>query len=193
MRSRTRSGWRRYEIETARLRLRPCVEGDVDALHRLWTDPDVRRYLWDDEVITRGQAAEVVGESAESFDAYGFGQWVISPKEGGELVGFCGLRHFGEPPEVEVLYGLAPQFWGRGLATEAARVMLADGFGRLGLERIYAGTDPPNAASLRVIEKVGMSFDRRVRINGLEAIYYVLTRGAFRASVPHALRVKPAA
>lgn len=171
--------WRSYEIETARLRLRPCVESDVDALHRLWTDPDVRRYLWDDAVITREQAEEVVGASVESFDAHGFGQWVICLREGGELIGFCGLRRFGEPPEVEVLYGLAPPFWGRGLATEATRAMLADGFGRLGLGRIYAGTDPPNAASLRVMEKAGMAFDRHTQINGLEAIYYVLARQDF--------------
>jgi [ribosomal protein S5]-alanine N-acetyltransferase len=173
-------GWPRYEIETARLRLRPCVESDIDALYRLWTDPDVRRYLWDGVVITREQAAEVVGASAESFGAHGFGQWVILARGGGELIGFCGLRHFGEPPEVEVLYGLAPQFWGRGLATEAARAMLADGFGRLGLERIYAGADPPNAASLRVMEKAGMAFDRRTRVNGLEAVYFVARREDFQ-------------
>jgi [ribosomal protein S5]-alanine N-acetyltransferase len=185
--------WRRYELETARLRLRPCVESDVGALHRLWTDPQVRRYLWDDMVIGREQAAEVVRASAQSFAAHGFGQWVIYPREGGELIGFCGLRHFGEPPEVEVLYGLRPAFWGRGLATEAARAMLGDGFSRAGLRRIYAGTDPPNAASVRVMEKAGMTFDRRTCVNGLEAVYYVVTREAFRDAGPHALRVTPAA
>jgi [ribosomal protein S5]-alanine N-acetyltransferase len=187
------SAWRRYEIETERLHLRPCVEGDVDALHRLWTDAQVRRYFWDDAVIERARAAEVIESSVESFGAHGFGQWVISPKGGEDLIGFCGLRHFGEPPEVELLYGLAPSFWGRGLATEAACAMLCDGFGRLGLGRIYAGTDPPNAASVRVMERAGMSFDRRTRVNGLEAIYYVVTREAFRRAGPHTLRVTPAA
>ncbi|HEX8183557.1 MAG TPA: GNAT family N-acetyltransferase, partial [Blastocatellia bacterium] len=67
-------------IETTRLRLRPFTPGDLDDLHRLWVDPAVRKYLWDDEVITREQAASVIDESCSLFDADGFGLWGVFPR-----------------------------------------------------------------------------------------------------------------
>lgn len=166
-------------LSTPRLQLRPCAAADVETLHAFWTDPDVRKYLWDDEVISLEQVAEVVASSTQDFATHGFGHWCATWKDSSALVGWCGLRYFGNPPEVEVLYGVMPQAWGQGLAVEATRAVLAYGFATLGLERIYAGTDPPNKASVRVMEKVGMRFDKRLEINGLAAIYYVLSRDEF--------------
>lgn len=167
------------DLTTNRLQLRPCTLADIDDLHRLWTTPGVRKYLWDDEVIARDTAAEVVASSLADFSAHGFGHWVVTWQDQTDLIGWGGLRHFGEPPEVEVLYGFFPEFWGQGLAVEATRAILHYGFEKLGLARIYAGTDPPNTASVRVMEKVGMHFDRQTNINGLAAIYYVLTGAQF--------------
>jgi len=109
----------------------------------------------------------------------GFGLWAVFFKEKTELIGFCGFRFFGEPPEIEILYSIAPEYAGRGLATEAARVMLRCGFEENQFDRIYAGVDPPNAASFRVMEKCGMTFAKRIWLNNLEAIYYVITKEAF--------------
>ncbi|MGF1471312.1 MAG: GNAT family N-acetyltransferase [Rubrobacteraceae bacterium] len=176
-----------FEIETPRLRLRPCTMADVDALHRLWTDPQVRKFLWDDVEIARDQAASAVQSSIECFGSHGFGYWVVLTAEEGSLspIGFCGLRFFGEPPgEIELLYGIAPPYWGRGLATEAAEALLRFGFEECGFERVYAGADPPNKGSLRVIEKLGMAFDRSTRINGREAIYHVISREALDPEGP---------
>ncbi len=168
-------------LATARLQLRPCTNADIEALHNLWTDPGVRKYLWDDIVITKEQAAEVVASSQQDFMKRGYGHWVIKLQGQKALIGWGGLRQFGEPPEVEVLYGITPEHWGQGLAVEATHAILQYGFTQLGLECIYAGTDPPNTASLRVMEKVGMHFDKRTEINGLEAIYQVISRTEFLA------------
>jgi ribosomal-protein-alanine N-acetyltransferase len=127
------------QIETARLRMRPFARDDVEALHRLWTDPQVRKYLWDDIVIPREQAVEVVESSIASFEQRGFGLWTAFPKDKDKLIGFCGLRLFGDPPEAEILYGLALEYWGQGLATEVSNAMLWFGFAECGLDRIYAG------------------------------------------------------
>jgi len=166
-------------LETTRLLLHPFTWDDVDVLHRLWTDPMVRKYLWDDQIIPRETVVEVVEASLESFRQHQFGFWTLSFRERGALVGFCGLRHFmddsGSQPEmaeVEILYGVAAQHWGKGIATEAARAVLQFGFEEAGLERIYAGADPPNAASIRVMEKLGLRFARQTLVNGLEAVYY---------------------
>ena len=163
------------ELETARLRLRPFVAGDLDALHRLWTNPGVRRYLWDDVEITVDRAEAVVAASSESFDSRGFGFWSIFLRENNEdLIGFCGLRVFGNDEDVEILYGIHPSHWGQGLATEASEAVLHFGFQTCGLTKIYAGADSPNAASFRVMEKLRMTYDGPRIVNGMEAVYYRL-------------------
>jgi RimJ/RimL family protein N-acetyltransferase len=164
------------ELRTPRLRLTPCALEDVEFLHRLWTDAAVRRFLWDDRVIARDEAAAVVEAGIESFGQHGFGMWVVHAEA---PIGFCGLRHFGEPPEnVEILYGLLPAYWGRGLATEAARAVMRAGFDR-GLPRIFAGADPPNVASIQVMERLGMRFDAIRVIDGRDATYYAIDAAAF--------------
>ena len=84
------------------------------------------------------------------------------------------------------MYGLAPAFWGRGLATEAARAVLAHGFGTVGLARVIAATDVPNTASTRVMERLGMRFTHRGTLNGLETVFYEIRRDDFEKSVPPA-------
>ena len=168
------------KIETERLSLRPLTLDDVDELHRLWVEPGVRRYLWDDEVISRERARAVVEESVALFESRGLGLWAVRSRAGDELIGFCGFWFFHDPPRLELLYGIAPALWNRGLATEAARAMLGYGFGQLSFERIEASTDAANAASVRVMERAGMSFWKRELTNGLDTIYYALTREGFR-------------
>jgi ribosomal-protein-alanine N-acetyltransferase len=166
-------------LETARLVLRPCTLEDLDVLHCLWTDPEVRRYLFDDRVISREQAETRLRGSLESFHIYRFGLWLAHRTGEEAIIGFCGLFHTDDPPEVELLYGIAPSAWGQGLATEAARAVLRYGFEELGLVRIAAGADGPNVASLRVLEKLGMTFTRRVRTEYGEVVYFALLREAF--------------
>ena len=165
-------------LETARLLLRPCTLEDLDALHRFWTDPEVRRYLWDDQVISREQAETMLQRSLASFRTHGFGLWIVYCAGEEAMVGFCGLSLTGDPPQVELLYGIAPSLWGQGLATEAARAVLRYGLEALRLVRIGAGADVPNVASVRVLEKLGMTFARCMRTEYGEVVYFALTREA---------------
>lgn len=166
-----------FMITTERLRLRPVDASDVDEIHGLWTTQGVRRFLWDDEVITREQAQAVVDESAELFAQKGYGLWAVFPRDGQQMIGFCGYWFFHKPPQLELLYGLAEADWGKGLATEAATVMIRHGFEKLGFDRIVASTDAANLASIRVMQKSGMRFEKRESANGLDTIYYVIERG----------------
>lgn len=159
-------------LETVRLFLRPYTLDDVDALHRLWTDPDVRRYLWDDEVIARERAALEVDQSIASFQANGFGSWTLRLRQDECLAGFCGLRTCGEPRQIEILYGMAPAVWGWGLATEAVGAVLEFGIEKCGLDRIIGRTDTPNIASMRVMEKAGMKLVGREQNDGLELVCF---------------------
>lgn len=167
-------------LETDRLKLRPFTNDDIDGLHQMWTEPAMRKYLWDDQVIPHETVVEVVQASLNSFAEHGFGYWTVSFKNQLGLIGFCGLRHFHESDagdeQVEVMYGVNYEYCGKGLATEAAQAMLKYGFDQIGLERIYAGADPPNKVSFRVMERIGMTLSHHAKIGELDAIYYKIHR-----------------
>ncbi len=169
-----------FVIETTRLRLRPFRPEDLDELHRLFVEPGVRKFLWDDEVIPKERARSVIEASVHSFEAEGFGLWAASLPKEDALIGFCGFWFFHDPPKLELLYGLSEGYWNMGLATEMARAMLGYGFERLGFGRVEASTDAAHAASLRVLQKAGMTFWKRECTNGLDTVYYAATREAFR-------------
>ena len=171
----------RHQIRTQRLRLRPLRLGDLDDLYRLWVDRGVRRYLWDDHVISRDRARAEIERSMGSFERSGFGQWGVFRFRGRKLIGFCGLRHVGAMPEIELLYGLAPSCWGQGLATEAVRAVVVWGFAKCRLKRIVACADQYNAASFRVMAKAGMKFEKRTRVSNTELLHYAVSRDAFQA------------
>ncbi len=86
----------RFEIETARLKLRPLAPEDLDSIHRIWAEPEVGRYLWNGKEISR----EVEGRR--------FGLWAVIDKLYDELIGFCGFWRFDGRPDLELAYGLAP-------------------------------------------------------------------------------------
>ena len=169
------------EIRTARLFLRPLAPEDLDAIHRIWTDPGVRRYLWDGEEIPREKTRNMLVHSLESFEQHGFGLWAVTDRRSGALIGFCGFWPFGEDGrEAELLYGLETPYWGGGLATEAVETVIRYGFEEIELDRVVAVADTENAASLRVMEKAGLQRDGRDLRNGQNLTYYALSKEAFR-------------
>lgn len=163
-------------IETSRLRMRPFGQGDVDTLHLVFTDPGVRRFLLDDQIVPREWVEAEIAASIARFEAGSAGLFCVYSKDDETLIGFCGFRSFFEPPELQLLYGLLPAYWSKGLATEAARAMIEFGFQKLGFDRISASADEPNGASLRVLEKAGLVFDHRRTIKDLDTAFYVLDR-----------------
>ncbi len=169
---------------TARLTLRPWTVDDVDRLHALWADPDVRRYLWDDVVITRERAQETIRSAIESAARERFGQWLVLESTSENLAGFCGLSRREPGADLELMYGLAPAWWGRGFAVEAAQAVLAYAFRTRGLERVTAATDVPNAASARVMERLGMRFTHRGTLNGLDTVFYEIRLDDFPVPDP---------
>lgn len=168
-------------LHTARTTLQPLGVSDLEAMHAMWTDEHVRKYLWDDVVITKETAAGALAASADDFARRGFGLWAIHDHATAELVGFCGLRQSDDEP-AELLYGLLPAWCGKGLATEAARAVLAYAFTSLRMREVVAATDVPNSASVRVMERLGMQFERRGTLNGLDTLFYRVTPEQFDQS-----------
>jgi [ribosomal protein S5]-alanine N-acetyltransferase len=162
-------------LETARLVLRPWSLDDIDALHQIWTDAHVRRYLWDDEVISRQRAAAAVEAAVTSANQCGVGLWNVHSKPPLALAGFCGFRFIGDTRDIELLYGLLPEYCGRGLATEAARATLAHGFEAGLFRRVYARMDVMNRASIGVVERLGTKFERETSLGAAPTLIYSLT------------------
>jgi ribosomal-protein-alanine N-acetyltransferase len=166
-------------LETERLILRPISNDDLAATHRVFDDPAVRRYLWDDRPVSLEDTASVVQASARDFSERGVGLFGVRLRGAEELVGLCGLRWEDGIGDMEIIYCLLPELWGRGLATEAAEACLRFAFEEARLERVMAGADEPNAASLRIIEKLGMRFVGRILPAAPEAPYFVFNRADF--------------
>jgi ribosomal-protein-alanine N-acetyltransferase len=170
-------------LETERLVLRPLTAHDAAALHRISNEPAVRRYLWDDEPVTRARIEEVVAQSVRMFPEEGVGLFGVRLRSSGELVGFCGFGHTQDgPEEIELIYELLPELWGRGLATEASRACLHHAFVEVGLDTVVAGADAPNVASLRVIEKLGMKAAGEIAPGQPDTQFFTLNRHDFLAN-----------
>jgi ribosomal-protein-alanine N-acetyltransferase len=161
---------------TQRLRLRPCAEADVPRLHALLTHPDVRRYLLDDIVVGREWVFDLVESSRRTFADASFGLWCLESRPGDEFAGLAGLRVTAGAREPQLLYALDPAHWGRGLATEASEAVGDYAFDELGYRELLASTDPPNRASIRVMERLGLRFLESVRAAGQPIVFYRIDR-----------------
>jgi len=161
-------------IETTRLTLRPVELTDLDRLHNLWIDRHIRRYLFDDRIVSRDWTETEIIKSGESFEKYNFGLWLVFAKQSDNFIGFCGYRLPDESSEPELLYGIKSNYWCQGLGTEVALAASKYAFANLGFQRVIASVDKPNLASVKVLQKIGMKFDRSVCVNGTEILYFVL-------------------
>ncbi|HEX8178499.1 MAG TPA: GNAT family N-acetyltransferase [Pyrinomonadaceae bacterium] len=169
------------EIETSRLHLRLFTPDDLDDLARLFGDSDVMRYLGVEggKTLTRAEAQTALGNFAAGWQKHGYGRWAAVLKATRQFVGMCGLRRLEDTPEL--LYVLSKDYWGQGLAGEAAQACLRFAFEELQLERVVAVTRPDNVRSQQVLTKVGMRYVREVRHYGVHAREYAITRAEFRA------------
>src|SRR5262249_50280788 len=125
------------------------------------SDPAVLRYTGDPGGGLTGleHALEVLrSRPLEDYRKYGFGRWACVHKADGKVIGFAGLKHLDDlGGQVDVGYRLLPAYWGRGLATEACRPIIEYGFTHLKLKRIIGMVDPANVASVRVLQKLGLT------------------------------------
>jgi RimJ/RimL family protein N-acetyltransferase len=143
-------------LSTERLVLRPVTTDDHAAVLAHWTQPDVRRFLFDGAALSGVEVAETIEESIGDFAARGFGVWLIELGSAAGLIGTAGLRPLGSSG-LEIFYSLAPGAWGHGYATEAARAVVEYGLGPLGLPEVLAEVDEGNAASVAVVKRLGMT------------------------------------
>lgn len=143
-------------IASERLIMLPITDGDAESLLGVFQDPAVRRYLLDDATVSLDWVKHEIASSKERFASTGAGLWAIRLTGTMSIVGFVGFREFFEPPRLQLLYGLLPDYWGRGLACEAAKRVCDHAFEVLGFSRIEAAMDEENSRSIAVAERLGL-------------------------------------
>ncbi len=163
---------------TDRCTLRLLRPTDAVPLQHLYGDPEAMRYVGSDGLPrTPEQTVAGVGRLIAHQRAHGFSVWAVVESESGEVIGVAGLvlvELVG--PEVELVYELMRDRWGMGIATEVAKACLEVAFGALGLERVVALSYPENAASVRVMQKIGMTDDGEFEAYGHHMVRYVSER-----------------
>jgi len=159
-------------IETDRLLLRTFNREDAGLIYQLNLDPEVTRYTLD-PVKDVNHAREILEKTIlPQYALYNHGRWAIHIKPGPDriangFIGWCGLKTRPEMDEIDLGYRLMKNAWGKGYATEAAYASLRHGFERLGLKRIVGRALPGNLASIRVLEKCGMTYIGQQVVEGL--------------------------
>lgn len=162
-------------LETPRLLLRAWRDDDRAPFAVMNADEAVTRYL--SGPMTRQQSDALVDHIIAHWWDWGYGLYAVERRSDGRFIGFVGLSHHRAlPADVEIGWRLARPVWGDGLATEAAMVVRDHAFGDLGIPRLIAVTTDENLASRRVMDKLGMTFDRyvaydrwRLRVHELRA------------------------
>lgn len=163
-----------FSLETERLRLREFTAADATFIVKLLNSPGWLRYIGDRGVRTEADALNYIAQGPRaSYARYGYGLWCVARKEDGVPVGMCGLLKRDALPDVEVGFAFLPEHAGLGYAQESARAVVEAGRRRFGLRRLAAITQPTNAASIRVLEKLGLTYERMATMpNGESLCYY---------------------
>jgi RimJ/RimL family protein N-acetyltransferase len=144
-------------LHTERLLLRRWRPSDREPFAALNSDPEVMEHLHG--LMSRDESDAFIDRIEADWRDRGFGLWAVEVPGEAELIGYAGLAVHPFMPTPEIGWRLARGFWGHGFATEAARAVLADAFGRLGLTEVVSFTIPANVRSTRVMEKLGMTHD----------------------------------
>ena len=147
-------------IETERLYLREITLDDQEALFRLHSNPSVQKYTGEAVAESIEEIEKAIENRNIHYKKYGYGRWATVLKSGKHFVGWAGLAYLPEFDVVDLGYRFLPDYWGLGLATEASRAILNYGFDTLNLKKIVAIAMAENKASIRVMEKVGMEFEK---------------------------------
>jgi RimJ/RimL family protein N-acetyltransferase len=154
-------------LETDRLILRWMSADDAPFILELVNEPSWLHFIGDRGVRTIEDARNYIRNGPiEMYARLGFGLYLTERKEDGAPIGICGLLKRDSLEDADIGFALVPRFWGKGYAYESASAVMAYGKQVLGLKRIVAVTSPGNDRSVRLLEKLGLRFERMVRLSG---------------------------
>jgi [ribosomal protein S5]-alanine N-acetyltransferase len=153
-------------LQTERLSLRKMALDDAEFIVELLNDPSFLRFIGDKGVRTTEDARQyILTGPMDSYDRHGFGLWLVELTGSKTPIGICGLLKRDTLIDVDIGFAFLPQHRSKGYAFESAAAVMSYGRTVLGLGRVVAITNEDNVGSIRVLEKIGMSFDRMIRLS----------------------------
>lgn len=154
-----------FELETERLLLRDIRVDDAPFMLELLTEPSFIHFIGDKGVRTLDETRQYILDGPiDSYERHGLGMYLVILKETGEATGISGLVKRETLDDVDVGFAFLPRFWSRGYAYESTAAVMSYARGTLGLDRILGITAADNASSIRLLEKIGLRFDKMIRL-----------------------------
>lgn len=171
-------------IETERLLLREITLNDKEVMLKLHGDPQVQKYTGDPLIDSIEQMEKVIKTRIKNYEKYGYGRWATFLKNELQFIGWAGLAYLPEFNETDLGYRFLPKYWGKGFATEASRAILTYGFEQLLLSRIIGISMKENKASINILEKVGMQFEKLspYEPGGEDVVWYTCNNNQMKKS-----------
>lgn len=163
-------------FETPRLILRRFTEADAPLVFTLNSDPAVLKYLHEPVLQDEAHALSIIRAIILPQYKNNLGRWAMQCKENNEFIGWCGLKHRPEIDEIDLGYRLKTGAWGNGYATEAALHTLNYAFDQLNLATITGRAHIENLASIRILEKIGMTFIKEEIVDDSPVKTYIASK-----------------
>lgn len=164
-------------FETERLIIRGIEYDDLDAFAALCADPIAMQFMGDGETLDRKTVEKWIGICHKKYAERGYGTSAVVEKESGKFIGFCGVVRAPDKDFDEIVYAISQDFWGKGYATEAAIATLDYVLSISELSEIYATIHAKNEASLKMMAKLGMEYQKTdIEEDGQGTAYYLIRR-----------------
>lgn len=160
-------------LETERTIMRKLTKEDAIDFYNLNLDKEVLKYTGD-KPFENLQASTDFLTHYDQYDKYGVGRLAVIDKATTKFIGWCGLKYSQKKNEYDIGFRFYKSFWNQGYATETSRNCLDFGFNELGIEKIVGRAMKKNIGSIKVLEKIGMTFKENFDFEGREGVIYEL-------------------
>ena len=162
-------------LETSRLLMRKFREEDAVGMYELNNDPDVIRYTGDDPFASVEEARDFI-QKYDVYTTFGCGRFTLLLKSSMQYIGWCGLKYDPASKETDLGFRLLKTFWNKGYATEASLRSLEFGFKELKLDKIVGRAMRENRASINILKKIGMTFEKEFEAHGGVCVQYCINK-----------------
>lgn len=166
-------------LETNRLLLREFNISDAGSFYELNLNPNVIKHTGNSVFKDIGEAKKFL-ENYSDYQKNGFGRWAVINKSNEEFIGWCGLKYDENLNETDIGFRLFEHFWNQGFATESSKACIDYGFEKLNLKTIVGRAMKENMASIKVLEKIGLQYQRDFNFDGKEGVVYKIDNPQFK-------------
>lgn len=162
-------------LETPRLFLRRFEKSDAENLFLLNLDPEVIQYTGDSSFENIPDAQRFL-TNYDHYEKHDFGRWAVIEKSSDEFLGWCGLKYTPDSDEYDIGFRFFKKYWNHGFATEAAKACVNLGFEKYQLQTIVGRARKENGASIKVLEKIGLTYNHDYDFDGKEGVVYSISK-----------------